>query len=92
MKPEILPPLTATVRVRRAGWRHGVRLWLPLFLIWLLLVPLLILLLPLLFVGALIFGINLWRSLKALKGVLAATHGTHVEVDRGDTKFFIRLH
>jgi len=43
-------------------------------------------------VGALIFGINLWRSLKALNGVLAATHGTHVEVDRGDTKFFIRLH
>ncbi|HUO01305.1 MAG TPA: hypothetical protein VMU31_00895 [Rhizomicrobium sp.] len=92
MKPEILPPLGATVHVKPAGWRRGIRLWLPLFLVWLLVLPLLILLLPFLLVGALVMGINLWRSLKAINGVLAATRGTHVEVDNRDTKFFIRLH
>ncbi len=92
MKPEILPPLSATLHVRPVGWRRGVRLWLPLFLVWLILLPLLILLLPFLLVGALIFGINLWRSLKSLNAVLAASHGTEVTVDNRATKFFIRLH
>lgn len=92
MKPEILPPLTATMHVRPAGWRRGVRLWLPLFLIWILLLPILLLLLPFLFVGALILGVNLWRSFKVLNGVLAATRGTHVEVANRDSKFFIQLH
>lgn len=92
MKPEILPPLGATLHVKPAGWRRGFRLWLPLFLVWLLLLPLLLLLLPFLFVGALIFGFNLWRSLKAMNAMLAASHGTHVEVARRDSKFFIQLH
>jgi len=92
MKPEILPPMTATMHVRATGWHRGVRLWVPLFLVWLLLLPLLILLLPFLFVGALILGINLWRSLKALNALLAATRGTQVEVANRDTNFFIRLH
>jgi hypothetical protein len=92
MKQEILPPMSATMHVRLAGWRRGIRLWVPLFLFWLLLLPLLILLLPFLFVGALIMGINLWRSLKALNALLAATRGTHVEVANRDTNFFIRLH
>lgn len=92
MNPEILPPMTATMHVRPTGWRRGVRLWLPLFLVWLLLLPVLILLLPFLFVGALVMGINLWRSLKALNGVLAATRGTQVEVDNRNTRLFIQLH
>jgi hypothetical protein len=92
MKPEILPPLGATVHVKPAGWRRGISLWLPLFLVWLLLLPLLLLLLPFLLVGALIMGVNLWRSLKALNGVLAATRGTQVEVAKRDTNVFIRLH
>jgi uncharacterized protein (DUF58 family) len=46
MTPEILPPLSASVHVKPAGWRFGLRLWLPLFLLWLLLIPLLILALP----------------------------------------------
>jgi hypothetical protein len=92
MRQEILPPMGATVHVKPAGWRRGIRLWLPLFLLWALLLPLLILLLPFLFVGALIFGVNLWRSLRALNGLLAATHGTRVEVDSHDTKVFIQLH
>ena len=92
MKGEILPPMGATIHVRPAGWRRGIRLWLPLFLVWLLLLPLLVLLLPLLFVGAAIFGFNLWRSLKAMNALLAATHGTRVEVDKSDSKIFIQLH
>ena len=35
MKAEILPPLSATLRVKPAGWRTGFKLWLPLFLVWL---------------------------------------------------------
>ena len=71
MTPEILPPLSASVHVRPAGWRFGLRLWLPLFLLWLLLIPLLILALPLRFVGSLIFRFNLWRSLRAANRVTA---------------------
>ena len=92
MKAEILPPLTATMHVRPTGWRFGLRLWLPLFLLWLLLLPLLILLLPFLFVASLIFRISLWRSLKAANGVLAATRGTEVEVDNRGARIFIKLH
>ena len=55
MKTEILPPLSASVHIKPAGWRRGLRLWLPLFLLWLILLPLLILALPLLFIASLIF-------------------------------------
>jgi len=92
MKPEILPPLTATLHVKPAGWRTGLRLWLPLFVLWLLLLPILILALPFLFVAAVIFRIKLWRSLKAANGVLAATRGSEVEVDNRGARFFIKLH
>ncbi len=92
MKAEILPPLSATVHVRPAGWRFGLRLWLPLFLLWLLLVPLLILALPLLFIASLIFRVSLWRSLRAANGVLAALRGTRVDVDNRDAKVSIQVH
>ena len=92
MKPEILPPLSARVHVKPAGWRFGLRLWLPLFLLWLVLLPILILALPFLFVAAVIFRINLWRSLKAANGILAATRGTQVDVDSHDTRVSIKLH
>ena len=92
MKPEILPPLAATMHVRPTGWRFGLRLWLPLFLLWLLLLPILILALPFLFVAAVIFRIKLWRSLKAANGVLAATRGSEVEVDNRGARIFIKLH
>jgi hypothetical protein len=92
MTQEILPPLSASLHVKPAGWRFGLRLWLPLFLLWLLLIPLLILALPLLFVGSLIFRFNLWRSLRAVNGVLAATRGSEVEVDNRATRVFIKLH
>ena len=92
MNPEILPPLSATMRVKPAGWRFGLRLWLPLFLLWLILIPLLLLALPLLFVASLVFRFNLWRSLRAGHGVLGALHGTQVEVDKRDSNISIHLH
>ncbi len=92
MTQEILPPLSASLHVKPAGWRFGLRLWLPLFLLWLLLIPLLILALPLLFIGSLVFRFNLWRSLRAANGALAATRGSQVEVDKRDTRVFIKLH
>jgi hypothetical protein len=92
MTPEILPPLSATLHVKPAGWRFGLRLWLPLFLLWLLLLPLLILALPLLFVASIIFRIKLWRSLRAANGVLAGLHGAQVDVNKRDTKISFRVH
>ncbi len=88
MTQEILPPLTASVHVKPAGWRFGLRLWVTLFLLWLLL----ILALPLLFIASLVFRFSLWRSLRAANGVLAATRGSQVEVDNRDTRVFIKLH
>jgi hypothetical protein len=92
MKAEILPPLSAKLHVKPAGWRFGLKLWLPLFLLWLLLLPLMLLALPLLFVASLIFRFSLWRSLKAANGVLAATRGSEVELDNRNTRIFIKLH
>jgi hypothetical protein len=92
MKAEILPPLSASLHVRPAGWRFGVRLWLPLFLLWLLLLPLLVLALPLLFVASIIFRVKLWRSLRAANGVLAGLRGAQVDVDSRDTKISVKLH
>ena len=92
MKAEILPPLSASLHVKPAGWRFGLRLWLPLFLLWLLLLPLLILTLPLLFVASIIFRVKLWRSLRAANGVLAGLRGAQVDVDNRDTKVSIKVH
>ena len=92
MKGEILPPLTATVHVKRAGWRFGIRLWLPLFLFWLLALPLLVLALPFLFAAALIFGVRFWASIRAALALLASFHGTSVEVERPSARVFIKLH
>ena len=92
MNAEILPPLAATVHVKPAGWRAGLRLWLPLFLVWLLLLPLVILALPVLFVASLFFRIKLLRALRSATGLLAATRGSEVEVDKGRTRVFIKLH
>ena len=91
MKAEILPPLTASVHVKPAGWRFGIRLWLPLFLVWLLLLPLFVLALPFLFVASLVFGFRLLRSLGAVMAVLAGFRGTNVEVHNPDARIFVKL-
>ena len=92
MKAEILPPLAATVHVKPAGWRFGLRLWLPLFLLWLLLLPLLVLAMPLLLAAALIFGIRFWSTIRAMLGLLAGFRGTRVEVTDPNTRVFVKLH
>jgi hypothetical protein len=91
MSVDILPPLTASVHVRPAGWRFGLRLWLPLFLLWLLLLPLFVLALPFLFIAAVIFGFKFLRSLGAVFGLLAGFRGTRVEVNSPDARVFVRL-
>jgi hypothetical protein len=91
MRGQILPPLSAILHVKPAGWRFGIRLWLPLFLLWLLLLPLFLLSLPLLFVAALMFGFRFWRSLGAVFAVLAAFRGTRVEVENPGARIFVKL-
>lgn len=92
MNAEILPPLSATLHVKPAGWRFGIRLWLPLFLLWLLLLPLVVLALPFLFVAAVIFGVRFWSSVRAVLALLAAFHGTRVEVDKPGARVFFNVH
>ncbi len=92
MSVEILPPLAASVHVKPQGWRFGIRLWLPLFLLWLLLLPLFLLVLPFLFLAALGFGFRFFRTLGAFFGLLAGFRGTNVEVENSDTKVFVKLH
>jgi hypothetical protein len=92
MKGEILPPLAASIRVQPRGWAFPIRLWLPLFLFWLLLIPLLLLMLPLFLIACVIFGFRFWKSLAAIFGVVAATRGTHVEVEKPSANVFIKLY
>jgi hypothetical protein len=92
MKGEILPPLSASVHVKRAGWRVGIWLWLPLILLWLLLLVLVILTLPLLLIASLIFRFSLWRSLKAGNAVIAGLRGTEVNVADRDSDISFRIH
>jgi hypothetical protein len=80
------------VHVKPAGWRHGIRLWLPLFLFWLLLLPLAVLALPLLFIAAVIFGVRFWASIRAALAIWAAFHGTKVEVENAKSRIFVNLH
>jgi hypothetical protein len=92
MNVEILPPLSASLHVKPTGWRFGIRLWLPLFLLWLLLLPLVILALPFAFVAAMIFGVRFWSSIRAVLALLAAFHGTRVEVENPGARVFINVH
>jgi hypothetical protein len=70
-------PLQAVLRVR-GQW--SATLWLPLFLIWLLLLPILLLILPVALAVLMIAGINPWRALSAVWGVLCAARGTRIDV------------
>ena len=92
MKAEILPPLSATVHVKPAGWRWGLRLWLPLFLVWLLLIPLILLSLPFLFIAAAIFGFKLLRTLGSVLALLAGFKNSHVEVENSTARVSVKLH
>jgi hypothetical protein len=92
MRAEILPPLAAAVHIKPTGWRFGLRVWLPLFLLWLLLLPLVVLALPFLLIAALIFGVRVWSTISAVLGLLAAFRGTRVEVMDPNARVFVNLH
>jgi len=51
-----------------------------------------LLFLPFLFVAALIFGVNLLRTVGATLALLAGFRGTRVDVDTPDTKVSVKLH
>lgn len=92
MNVALLPPLCAIVHVQPEGRRNALKLWLPLFLLWLILLPLVVLALPLLAIATLILRIRLWRSLRAVGGVLAAIRGTFVEIGRRGVRVSIHLY
>jgi hypothetical protein len=71
--------------------RTAFRLRLPLILVWLLLAPFLIVLSPLLLLGLAVAGLDPFRSLGALLGLLAALGGTRIEVDTPDALVDIHL-
>lgn len=79
------------MHVRQAGWRFGIRLWLPLFLLWLLLLPLVVLLLPFLFAASLVFGFRFRKSLGAIAALLAGLRGTDIAVENPATRIFVKL-
>ncbi len=91
MNAEILPPLSASIHVKPKGWRFGIRLLLPLFLFWLLLLPVVVLALPFLFVTALVFGVRFWASIRAVLALLAAFHGTRIEIENPGARVFIKV-
>jgi hypothetical protein len=53
--------------------------------------PLVILALPFLFVAAVIFGVRFWSSIRAALALLAAFHGTKVEVENASSRVFIKV-
>jgi hypothetical protein len=72
-------PMVAVVRVERP-LRHGIRLWLPLFLLWLLALPVLIVALPVVAVILVAYRRNPLRLFAAYWQLLSAIPGTHLEV------------
>lgn len=90
-------PMTATTEVtlrprrREAPRRTVFRLWLPLILVWLLLSPFLIVLSPLILLGLAAAGLDPFRSLGALFGLLAALGGTRIQIEAPDAIIDIRL-
>jgi hypothetical protein len=78
-------------RRSEARRRPEIRIWLPLILVWIVLSPFLILLSPLLLLGLAMAGLNPFRALGAILGLLAALGGTHVEVDAPDGLVNIHL-
>ena len=72
-------------------WPWGPRLWLPIFLVWLLLLPFVLLLLPVAVMLSLIFGINPIQLVVVPWNILAATRGTHIEIEDPHTRILIHI-
>ena len=84
-------PLFMILRVRTEGG-HGVRLWLPLFLLWLLALPLLLLLLLFYLVFCIVARANPSRWIGALWALLSAAAGTRIEVVTPRAFVFIHVY
>jgi hypothetical protein len=69
----------------------AIRFWLPVILLWIILAPFLILLSPLLILGLAMVGLNPFRALAGLLGLMAALGGTHIEVETPDAHINIHL-
>jgi hypothetical protein len=63
----------------------------PSSLVWLLLAPFLVVLSPLILLGLAAAGLDPFRSLGAVLGVLAALGGTRIQIDASDALIDIRL-
>ena len=94
-------PMMMTIAVRhdevdyRSGFArpesHGLRLWLPLFLLWILVLPFALLLSPLILIGLAFLRLNPFRAAAALFGLLCALAGTCIEVESPGATVNIRI-
>lgn len=83
-------PVMAVLQVRRPP-RHNVKLWLPLFLLWLVLLPVVVLFLPLALIGLIVAGVSPFRACSAFWQILTGLRNTHIEIERGDRAFLLRI-
>lgn len=74
-----MTPNLALVEIAGPRW-HGMRLWLPLFLLWIPLVLLLPLFVLVLAVVCLVSRVSLWRALAAFWAISCSLPGTDVRV------------
>lgn len=94
-------PMLMTVAVRHDTIDHrtgryqpdgrGLRLWLPLVLVWLVLAPFVLLLAPLIILALALAGLNPFRALAAVFGVLTGLTGTRIQVDAPGATVDIRV-
>jgi hypothetical protein len=73
---------------------HWPRLWLPVFLLWIpaiVLAPLVLLILLLLTIPGLICGVNVWRTVGVLWGIVANLTGTDVRVHADCNHVVVRI-
>ena len=73
---------------------HWPRLWLPVFLLWIpaiLLAPLVLLVLLVLAIPGMICGVNVWRAVGVLWGILANLAGTDVCVHADGNHIIVKI-
>lgn len=85
-----MTPSLAVVHVYNPHW-HGIRLWLPLFLLWIPFLMLLPLILLALLVACLVGQMNPWRVTSALWAVLCSLRGTDVRVVSAGNHVKVRI-
>lgn len=83
-------PMTATVRVQKAGNREW-KFWVPLFLAWVLALPLAIIALPFFLIACLIGWINPFRAMGVFFGIFSALAGTEFDLEKDGHTVKVRL-